>query len=293
MKQLITIAVVFALAAAAAPAAAQNREHQQQAAELRILQEQQVQLALALAQMAQSLAETTKALNSRIDQTNERIIKGFADQSLGIKTIESNISIIRQNSQETSTRLGELKNEIEALRRDLMTMMSRMLTAVPPATDPLDPNAPVLPSPVVATPPPVMSPTSTIGQSPQVAYQNAYADYTGGQFARAVQGFQDYLSNFPTFERADDAQYHIGESEYSLNRFEEAIAAYNLVIQNHPKSEWVPWAYYKRGLTQGRLGRVDEQRASFEQAAKFPNTEAAILAKNRLDGLSRTAPTKP
>ena len=82
------------------------------------------------------------------------------------------------------------------------------------------------------------------------------------------------------------------------NRFEEALAAYNLVIQNHPKSEWVPWAYYKRGLTQGRLGRLDDQRASFEQAAKFPNAEAAILAKSRLDGLSRTpapgaAPTKP
>jgi TolA-binding protein len=295
MKQLIAIAVVLVLAGAAAPAAAQNREHQQQAAELRILQEQQVQLALALAQIAQSLAETTKTLSSRIDQTNERITKGFADQSLGIKSIESNISIIRQNSQETSTRLGELKNEIEALRRDLTTMMSRLLTAAPPApiVDPLDPNAPVLPAPVVSTPPPLTPSPSTIGLSPQVAYQTAYADYTAGQFARAVQGFQEYLRIFSTYERADDAQYHIGESEYSQNRFDEALAAYNLVIQNHPKSEWVPWAYYKRGLTQGRLGRVDEQRTSFEQAAKFPNSEAAILAKSRLDGLSRTAPPKP
>jgi TolA-binding protein len=293
MKQLITIAVAFVLAAAAAPAAAQNREHQQQAAELRILQEQQVQLALALAQIAQSLADTTKTLSSRIDQTNERITKGFADQALGIKSIESNISIIRQNSQETSTRLGELKNEIEALRRDLTTMMSRLMTAAPPAADPLDPNAPVPQVPVVSTPPPLTPAPSTVGLSPQVVYQTAYADYTGGQFARAVQGFQEYLRTFPTYERADDAQYHIGESEYSQNRFEEALAAYNLVIQNHPKSEWVPWAYYKRGLTQGRLGRVDEQRVSFEQAAKFPNTEAAILAKSRLDGLSRTAPSKP
>src|SRR5687768_6259446 len=290
---ITTCAAAALIAVVPARAGAQNREHQQQAAELRILQEQQVQLALALAQMAQSLAETAKALNSRIDQTNERILKGFADQTLGIKSIESNVSIIRQNSQETSTRLGELKNEIEALRRDLTTMMSRITAVPPPAVDPLDPNAPVLPSPVVTTPPPPLTPTTTIGLSPQVAYQTAYADYTSGQFARAVEGFRDYLRNFPTYERADDAQYHIGESEYSQNRFEEAIAAYNLVIQNHPKSEWVPWAYYKRGLSLGRLGRADEQRASFEQAAKFPNTEAAILAKNRLDGLSRTAPTKP
>lgn len=294
LRRFITTCAIAALIAIVpARAGAQNREHQQQAAELRILQEQQVQLALALAQMAQSLAETAKVLNSRIDQTNERITKGFADQALGIKSIEGNISVIRQNSQETSTRLGELKNEIEALRRDLTTMMSRLQTAAPPAVDPFDPNAPALPSPAVSTPPPPLTPTATIGLSPQVAYQTAYADYTAGQFARAVEGFRDYLRNFPTFERADDAQYHIGESEYSQNRFDEALAAYNLVIQNHPKSEWVPWAYYKRGLTLGRLGRTDEQRASFEQAAKFPNTEAAILAKSRLDGLSRTAPAKP
>src|SRR5688572_30622847 len=105
---ITTCAAVALIAIVPARADAQNREHQQQAAELRILQEQQVQLALALAQMAQSLAETTKALNSRIDQTNELIIKRFADQALGIKSIESNIGIIRQNSQETSTRLGEI-----------------------------------------------------------------------------------------------------------------------------------------------------------------------------------------
>src|SRR5687767_8405577 len=154
---ITTCAAAALITIVPARAGAQNREHQQQAAELRILQEQQVQLALALAQMAQSLAETAKVLNSRIDQTNERITKGFADQALGIKSIEGNISIIRQNSQETSTRLGELKNEIEALRRDLTTMMSRLQTAAPPAVDPLDPNAPALPSPVVSTPPPPLT----------------------------------------------------------------------------------------------------------------------------------------
>jgi tol-pal system protein YbgF len=288
MKQIITTASVLALlTGSATPSAAQNREHQQQAAELRILQEQQVQLALAIAQLTQSLTEAIKGLNSRIDQTNDRIIKGFADQTLGIKGIENNVSIIRQNSQETATRLGELKNEIEALRRDLTSMMARMLTAAPAAPlDPLDPNA-LPPGAPVANVPLSTPPPPSIGLSPQVAYQTAYADFTSGQFAAAVEGFREYLRNFPTYERAADAQYHIGEAEYSQNRFEEAVAAYDLVIQNYPKSEQVPWAYYKRGLAQGRLGRIDEQRASLEQAAKFPNAPAAILAKSRLDGLSR------
>jgi len=293
MKQIITTAsVLVLLTGIASPSTAQNREHQQQAAELRILQEQQVQLALSIAQLTQSLTEAMKGLNSRLDQTNERIVKGFADQTLGIKGIENNVGIIRQNSQETATRLGELKNEIEALRRDLTSMMQRMLTAAPVApVDPLDPNAPP-PAPVSVTVPLSTQPPPAIGLSPQVAYQTAYADFTSGQFAAAVEGFREYLRNFPTFERAADAQYHIGEAEYSQNRFEEAVTAYNLVIQNYPKSEQVPWAYYKRGLAQGRLGRVDDQRASFQQASKFPNTQAAELATQGLARLSRTpAPT--
>src|SRR5688572_28718457 len=199
---ITTCAAVALMAIVPARAGAQNREHQQQAAELRILQEQQVQLALALAQMAQSLAETAKTLNSRIDQTNERIIKGFADQTLGIKSIENNVSIIRQNSQETATRLGELKNEIEALRRDLTSMMSRMLTAAPAAPpDPLDPNAPPPLAPL-ANAPLTTPPPPSIGSSPQVVYQTAYADFTSGQFGAAVEGFRDYLRNYPTFELA-------------------------------------------------------------------------------------------
>jgi tol-pal system protein YbgF len=291
MKQIITTAsVLVLLTGIVTPCAAQNREHQQQAAELRILQEQQVQLALSIAQLTQSLTEAIKGLNSRIDQTNERILKGFADQTLSNKSIESNVSIIRQNSQETATRLGELKNEIEALRRDLTSMMSRMLTAAPAAPlDPLDPNAPPPLAPL-ANAPLTTPPPSSIGSSPQVVYQTAYADFTSGQFGAAVEGFRDYLRNFPTFELADDAQYHIGEAEYSQNRFEEAVAAYNLVIQNYPKSEQVPWAYYKRGLAQGRLGRVDDQRASFQQAIKFPNSGASELAQQGLNRLSRTPP---
>ena len=293
MRRFITTCAVALSAVVPSPATAQNREHQQQAAELRILQEQQVQLALALAQIAQSLAETTKALNSRLDQTNERIAKGFADQGLGIKSIENNIGIIRQNGQETSTRLGELKNEIEALRRDLTSMMSRMLTAAPPApVDPLDPNAPA-PTAPVATAPVVTLPPSTIGLSPQVVYQTAYADYTSGQFESAVEGFKDYLRNFPTFERAAAAQYHIGEAEYSRNRFDEAIAAYNLVIQKYPNGNQVSTAYYKLGVAHERLQRYDSARAAWQQLLKqFPNSAEAGLATQSLRRIERAQGTQ-
>jgi hypothetical protein len=50
----LAIVAAGVLALAAHPAA-QNREHQQQAAELRILQEQQQQLSLAISQLADAV----------------------------------------------------------------------------------------------------------------------------------------------------------------------------------------------------------------------------------------------
>jgi len=56
MSTTRTTAIALAVACAvAAPAAAQNREHLQMAAELRILQEQQQQLAASLTQLADAI----------------------------------------------------------------------------------------------------------------------------------------------------------------------------------------------------------------------------------------------
>src|SRR5678810_1480400 len=139
MRKTILIVLVSALAGAA-PARAQNREHLQMAAELRILQQQNQELANTLAQVIQLLNETTKALNTRIDQTNEAIRKGFADQSLTLNTTAGDVRKTLAQTQDAATRLGELKEEVEALRTSIPAMLSR-LTPAPDPSFVQDPNA--------------------------------------------------------------------------------------------------------------------------------------------------------
>lgn len=284
--------ILFAFAAAlatAAPALAQNREHLQMAAELTILRQQNQELANTLAQMIQLLNDTAKALNSRIDQTNESIRKGFADQSLTLNAAAGDVRKTLAQTQDAATRLGELKEEVSALRASIPGLLSRL--AVPdPAIVSADPNAvPVAGEPAA----PVGQAPSTIGLSPERMYTTAMSDYASGSYAAAVQGFQEFLKAFPTSTRADDAQQYIGESEFSQNHFAEAIAAYNLVIQNYPKGDQVPWAYFKRGLAQSRLGQTANARVSFETVVKqFPDTEASVMALSRLQSLDST-PSPP
>ncbi|MGH9236688.1 MAG: tetratricopeptide repeat protein [Vicinamibacterales bacterium] len=277
---------------AAAPASAQNREHLQMAAELTILRAQNQELANTLAETIKLLNETAKALNSRIDQTNEAMRKGFADQSLTINTAAGDVRKTLAQTQDAATRLGELKEEVQALRTSIPALLSRLTPAdggvlADPGAVSAAGDAGALP---VASPPP-----STLGLSPDRMYNTAFSDYAGGNYAAAIQGFEEFLKAFPTSPRADDAQQYIGEAEFIQSRFEQAIAAFSKVIQNYPKENQVPWAYYKRGLAQSRLGQTAAARASFESAVKqFPDTEPGVLSLSRLQGLdSAAAPATP
>ena len=273
------------------PASAQNREHQQMTADVRMLQEQTQQLAITLAALNQALADSIKALNARLDQSNEATRKGFADQKLTIDNIVEGVQVIRERSNDTNVRIGSLSEELEAMRQTVQALqaMQQSSLAPPPLVDPTAPVDPNVPPPAPVAPAPV-APPSTAGLSPTRMYETARADYFAGQWASAINGFEAFLRTFPRSEQADDAQLNIGESYYSQNRFPEAIAAYNLVIQNYPGTNSVPTAYYKRGLSQQQAGQTDAARASWETVAKnYPESDEGRLAKQQLSRIG----TKP
>lgn len=287
MTKRTSLAFAALVACLALPASAQNREHQQMTADVRMLQEQTQQLALTLAALNQALAESLKAINTRLDQASDATRKGFADQKLLIDNMAEAVGVIRERSNDTNVRIGTLSEELEALRQTVQALQQAAV-APPPVVDPnvpIDPNAPA-PAPVQTAPPPL---PSTAGLSPTRLYETARADYFAGQYTSAISGFEAFLRAFPRSEQADDAQFHIGETHYGQNQWAQAIAAYNLVIQNYAGTNAVPDAYYKRGLAQERLGQMDAARASWEAVAKsFPESDAGRLAKQGLDRLGRT-----
>jgi tol-pal system protein YbgF len=294
MTKRIALALPAILLYVASPAAAQNREHQQMAAELRMLQEQTQQLAITLAAVNQALAESVKLLNARMDEDANALRKGFADQKLLIDNMATDVSRIRERSNDTNVRIGSLQEELEALRT---TVQALQQTAVAPPAPVLDPLAPAgtgtstAPAPAPAPLPPPVAPSSTAGLSPTRLYETAQADYFAGQWSSAISGFEAFLRAFPRSEQADDAQLYIGETYFAQNQWSEAIAAYNQLIQSYPGTNSVPVAYYKRGLAQERLGQIDAARASWEAAAKsFPDSDAGRLAKQNLDRLGRGQP---
>jgi len=301
MKHIIRAMTLMLVCATAVPAAAQSRAELQMAAELRMLQEQAQQLALTLGQ----LGEAIKALNARIDESNKAAMKGFADQDLRVKNLGTDISAIREGTQDSNTRLGQLRDEVEAMRSSLTSLPSMLSQYTPPAAVPVDPNAPpaatagapaapgVVPAPAATQPPPPAA--STLGLSPTRMYSTALADYHNGQYGIAILGFEQFLRQFPNATLSDDAHFYTGEAHAAERRFEQAIASYDQVIQNFPTGDQILLAYYKRGIAEDGLGQTDAARASFEAVIKLqPNSPEAGLAKQGLDRIAnRKTPARP
>jgi hypothetical protein len=113
------------------------------AAELRMLQEQTQQLAIALSNltaMNQALAESVKLLNGRLDDAGDAMRKSFADQKLLIDNMAGDVIRIRERAGDTTVRIGSLQEELEALRKTVQALQQVALAPPPPA--PIDPSAP-------------------------------------------------------------------------------------------------------------------------------------------------------
>lgn len=278
MTRILTIVAVL-LAVAAAPASAQSREQRLMMADIRMLQQQTQELAVAIATLTQALQDSIKAVNGRLDSANDTTRKGFADQKVIIDDMGKDLRAIRERVDDTNVRVSNVREEIEALRSSIP--VAPPISANPPASIG-DPNAPPAPAPTTGAPP------STAGLSPTRMFDTARADYAAGQWSLAITGFDAFLKTFPRSEMADDAQFLIGETYYAQNRWMDAIAAYNAVIQNYPMGNAVPEAYYKRGLAQERLGQLDAARESWNTVIQVaPDSDAGRLAKQNLDRVAR------
>ena len=278
MKRFFTTSAIL-LTVFAAPAAAQSREQRQMMADIRMLQEQTQELAVAIATVTQALQDSVKALNQRLDQATDTTRKGFADQKVIIDDVGKDLRAIRERVDDTNVRVSNVREELEALRTSIPV-------SAPPAPPPVstDPNAPPAPAPTTGPPPP-----STAGLSPTRMFDTAMADYAAGQFTLAVTGFDAFLRTFPRSEMADDAQFQIGESYFALNRWMDAIGAYNAVTQNYPMGDKVSQAFYKRGLAQERLGQIDAARESWNNVLQRTQESDPVhtLAQQNLDRVAR------
>ena len=271
---LICVLVLTLLPFPVAPVIAADREHQQIMADIRKLEQETARLHLMLGSLGNTLQTLLAALEGQADDVR----RAFADQRLLVDDVTGGVRIVREKVDETNVRISSLSQEFEALRMAVPVMLQ-------PPIDPDDPAA-ELAGNLVAPVAPTMAVAP--GSSPRRLYDTAYADYTTGQWALSIQGFEAYISTFPRSDLSDDAQFFVGQNYYADGSFQAAADAFERVVLNYPNGDVVAEALYKRGLALERLEEPDSAQEVFELIVEnYPDNNMSNLAQQALDRLAQ------
>jgi tol-pal system protein YbgF len=252
-----TAALVLAATVAARPAAAANKDMERLALQVATLQSQ-------LTEVQRSAEESRKEIH--------RLTELLAEQSALLQRLTADR---RQQDEAFTASFKDLTDRVSELGEAIQGLKATsVVVPVPAGAAGAGDSTPAggAATPAAAPPP-----------APRELYSQAYADYARANFDLAIQGFKEYIQNYPDTDFTDNAQYWIGECLYSKKAYEDAIDAWNVLLRDYPSSDKVPDARVKKGMALERLGRKSQALVEYRYVVdRFPNSQAARLARERL-----------
>ena len=219
----------------------------------------------------ESLRELRR-LNELLAEQNASFKKALQDQRVQDEAISAAL-------RDLGERLGELNEKYQSLKA---VPPPPVAVDAPAGLPPPSGTAPGLPG--TPTSPNPAAPAPAAAPAPRELYSQAYADFARGNYDLAVQGFTEYIKNYPGTDFTDNAQYWVGECLYGKKMYNEAIEAWNTLFRDYPSSDKLPDARVKKGMALERLGRRSQALVEYRFVIdRFPNSPAARIARERLN----------
>ncbi|MBN1106801.1 MAG: tol-pal system protein YbgF [Deltaproteobacteria bacterium] len=210
---------------------------------------------------------------SRLED-NERVLKRTVERDLGDQdTLKKGVTDLTQ-------KVTDLERMVKA-QQDYLGME-------PPAPaerkeegiGPAEPRTPGQPE--ASTPATTVTPASKEAE----LYDGSLALYRDGKYEDAILGFKDFLKKYPKSDRADNAQFWVGESYMALKQYEQAILSYQEVIKRYPKGNKVPNALLRQSLAFLELKDKTSSKLLLRKIVKeYPRSNEAKIAAKKLETL--------
>jgi tol-pal system protein YbgF len=222
-------------------------------------------------------SEQMEALRSLVVQLNDQVGKA----GLMISRMSSTLESQKSGGNQTNQALIEEMHGISAKLDDASTRISALAQQVADLKVQANPISPISGE--------TTNPTLSIQQ----AFNQAYNDLVQGNFDIAVQEFATFIRTYPGSDKADDAQYYIGEACLTQDKLPEAIAAFTRVLTEYPAGDKIPSALFKRGKAELAQKEKENATADFKTVIQnYPSAPEAALADTELKnlGIGSTAP---
>ena len=210
-----------------------------------------------------------EALEATLAASDANHLESQVALSRELEALARRIRELESKLDDTTFRLTQLAQQIEATNQDLQALRSATEDA--------------------RTPPPPVAPVAISTDSvtdPQLLYDTAFNDYTGGAYDLAILGFRQYLESFPETDQADNAVYWIGECYFQQEKFDRAIRQFDEVLESYPRSERRASALLKKGYAYLEKGDRGQGATLLEEViCRHDGTDEARLANQRTQAL--------
>ncbi len=209
-----------------------------------------------------TLVETDfSAIVKKIDKLELKvsvITKSQADEGQTKENIVNNLVFLKEE-------LNELKNKINGISDRLFTLPQNggVNTNSGNNTD--------------------ISVSAPIVKKPQNTYYLAYSDYLKKNYDLAIEGFYQFLKQFPDNNLADNSLYWIGECYYSQKKYSDAVRVFSKLINEYADGDKIPASILKKGYSLIEMGKQEEGVMALKELnSKFPLSEEAALAQQKI-----------
>jgi len=255
MNRTVFAAFIFALVLPAAPARAANKDIERLQVQITALQGQ---LADMQRRSAENVAEMRR-LTELVAEQNALLKRGLDEERLRDEAVAASL-------KDLGDRIAEVMERLDALRvaGNVAAPVEAGSGLAPEGTEGAEPGGAPVPA-------------------PRELYSQAYADFARGNYDLAIQGFTEYMKNYPDTDFTDNAQYWIGECLYGKKEYAEAIEAWNTLFRDFEDSDKVPDGRVKKGMALERLGRRSQALVEYRYVVdRYPASPAARIARERL-----------
>ncbi len=233
-----------------------------------------VQLQADIIRLSQQVGEIQSSLDER-NTVVQNLVEQLYDQVVTLSDtvgrINNTLNEVRASNErlggEMRVLVGNLRDDVEIMDRSLgnlrtdMNGIAQQLTTFQTTTEELD--------------------------SPQSLMRMAVTDFLSGNYDLAIEGFREYLDNFPASPRAAESQLYLGDSYFNDGEFEQAIIEYDLLLQKYPDSDKNVTALYKKGLALAEMNQTQDALNYLRRVvSEYPDSTEATSAQQKIDDLS-------
>jgi tol-pal system protein YbgF len=244
-----------------------------------------------------AMRDTLRAQQDRSDAANRELIRS-ATEMLGQQFTRQFTALsdsVRQVSSSLQRVQGDLTLSMNGIRTQMVALEEGLGASQKRIAD-LRTTVEAAATPPVVTPPaPGAAPTGTAAQAPAsgappaaVLWNTGYSAFIRRATASARDQFQLLVDNYPTHDRAPEAQFYIAVAYADEGNRTAADSVYGLVVTKYPNSDKAPSALWKRAKLAQDAGNAASTRALLQQIVdKYPRSDERSLAEDELKRLKQ------